>query len=164
MKKTILGIGASLGLAVILLTPTTGCVTTNGTKVLDTNVVAKITPALETAVAGAVVYGYTRDHNSILYIDAVKTALQEFLLSSDMSPSALQAKIYALPIKELKTPEAQLIITPILSAYKAFGEQYVSTALNNQEGWKMLIRALVAGVDDGLAGVHQIQAGATPAH
>lgn len=159
MKKTLIALVLAAGIAVPTIL-TTGCTTTStGDRVLDTNQVAKIAPALQTAVAGAVVYGYTRDHNSIKYIDVVKTALQEFLLSGDLNPSALQAKIYALPVKELKTPEAQLIITPILAAYKAFGEQYVIAGINQQEGWKMLIRALVAGVDDGLAGVRQIQAG-----
>lgn len=163
MKKTIIGLSLAVALVVPALLTTTGCVTTPTGKVLDTNAVARIAPALETAVAGSVVYAYTKDPNSIKYIDVVKTALQEFLLSGDMSPSALQTKIYALPVNELKTPEAQLIITPILAAYKAFGEQYVIAGINQQEGWKMLIRAIVAGVDDGLAGVHQIQQGAATA-
>lgn len=163
MKKTFVILALVAGLLVPAMLTTTGCKTNSaGQQVLDTNAVAKIAPALQTAVAGAVVYGYTRDPNSAKYIDVVRTALQEFLLSGDLNPSALQAKIYALPVKELKTPEAQLIITPILSAYKAFGEQYVIAGINQQEGWKMLLRAIVAGVDDGLAGIHQIQVGAAP--
>lgn len=147
-----------VGLAVPAILSTTGCQTTsNGQKVLDTNAIAKIAPALQTAVAGAVVYAYTKDRNSVKYIDVVRTAIQEFLLSGDLNPSAFQAKIYGLPVKELKTPEAQLIITPILSAYKAFGEQYVLAGINQQDGWKMLLKAIVAGVDDGMAGVRQIQ-------
>jgi hypothetical protein len=158
MKKTLIALVLAIGLALPALISTTGCTTTStGQNVLDTNAVSKLAPALQTAVAGAVVYGYTRDHNSVKYIDVLKTALQEFLLSGDLNPSALTAKIYALPVKELKSPEAQLIITPILAAYKAFGEQYVLAGINQQEGWKILIRALVTGIDDGLAGVRQIQ-------
>ena len=158
MKKTLIALVLAIGLALPALISTTGCSTTStGQTVLDTNAVAKLAPALQIAVAGAVIYGYTRDHNSVKYIDVLKTALQEFLLSGDLNPSALTAKIYALPVKELKSPEAQLIITPILAAYKAFGEQYVLAGINQQEGWKTLIRALVTGIDDGLAGVRQIQ-------
>ncbi len=155
MKKILV----SLIIAAALLLPT-GCTTTSsGKKVLDPVKIAQLAPALETTVAGAVVYAYSKDKNSVLYIDVVKTALQEFLLSTDLNPSALQAKIYALPVKELKKPEAQLIITPILAAYKAFGEQYVRAGLAEQEGWKLLLQAMVNGVNAGLDGVRQIQSG-----
>lgn len=107
-------------------------------------------------MAGAVVYAYSKDKNSVKYIAVVKTALQEFLISTNLSPSALQAKIYALPVKELKTAEAQLIITPILAAYKAYGEQYVQAGISENEGLKVLVTALVNGVDSGLQGVAQI--------
>jgi hypothetical protein len=135
-----------------------GCTTTpTGHQALDPQKVAQLVPALQTTMAGTVVYAYSKDKNSVKYIDVVKTALQEFILSSDLSPSALQAKIYGLPIKELKTPEAQLIITPMLAAYKAFGEQYVKATLTEQAGWKLLVQALVDGVNAGLDGVRQIQ-------
>jgi hypothetical protein len=138
----------------------TGCKTTEtGTKVVDPEVARRIAPAMRTAVAGAVVYAYTKDANSVKYIDVIKTALQEFILSNDLSPSSLQAKIYALPVRELKSAEAQLIITPLLAAYKAFGEDYVREGLGEQEGWKLLVKALTDGIDDGLQGVDQIKQG-----
>lgn len=135
-----------------------GCTTTStGTKTLDPVKVSQLAPALQTTVAGAVVYGYTKDHNAIKYIAVLQTALNEFMLSTNLNPSALQAKIYALPVKELKTPEAQLIITPILAAYKAFGEQYVVAGLADQVGWKMLVKAISDGIQSGLDGVKQIE-------
>ena len=140
-----------LGLAI-------GCTTTSsGKKALDPVKIAQLAPALQASVAGTVVYAYTKDTNSIKYIEVVQTALNEFILADDLSPSKLQAKIYGLPVKELKTPEAQLIITPLLAAYKAYGEQYVKQGLAEQEGWKMLVKALVNGIDDGISGVKQIQ-------
>ena len=149
----------SLILSLALLAPVfTGCTTTStGKTVLDPVKVTQLAPALQTTVAGVVIYAYSRDKNSVLYLDVLKTALQEFMLSTNMSPSALQAKIYSLPVKEFKTPEAQLIITPILAAYKAFGEQYVVSGLSEQEGWKILAKALVDGLTAGLDGVRQIQ-------
>ena len=155
MKKQFIGITL---IALAALIAPIGCTTTpTGTTVLDPQKVAALAPALETSVAGAVVYAYSKDKNSVLYLDVVKTALQEFMLSTNLSPSALQAKIYALPVKELKTPEAQMIIAPLLAAYKAFGEQYVKAGLAGQEGWKVLAQALVDGLNAGLDGVRQIQ-------
>lgn len=163
MKKLLISAALAAAILIPAVMFTSGCTTTGtGQKILDTNQVAKIAPALETAVAGAVIYAYSRDSNSVKYLDVVQSALQEFMLSSDLSPSALQAKIYALPVKELKTPEAQLIITPILAAYKAFGQQYVQAGLGTPaaQGWLMLVQAIVNGINDGMAGVKQIQAGA----
>lgn len=152
-KITTLVLAAVLSLSLI-----TGCTTTStGTKVLDPVKAAQLAPALQTSIAGAVVYAYSKDKNSVKYIEVVQTAINEFVVKGDLSPSILQAKIYGLPVKELKTPEAQLIITPLLAAYKAFGEQYVKAGLAEQEGWKILANALVNGINDGLAGVKQIE-------
>ena len=155
MKKNMFGILLAAALSLSFLT---GCTTTtSGTKVLDPVKAAQLAPALQTSVAGAVVYAYTKDTNSVAYLQVVQTAINEFVLSGDLNPSVLQAKIYGLPIKELKTSEAQLIITPLLAAYKAFGEQYVKAGLAEQEGWKILAKALTDGINDGLSGVAQIQ-------
>jgi lipase chaperone LimK len=160
MKKNIVAIALALAFAVAVPATFTGCTTTSsGKKVLDPAAASKLAPILRTSVAGAVVYGYTKNPGSVAYISVVQSALQEFVLSTNMSPSALQAKIYALPVKELKTPEAQLIITPLLSAYAAFGQQYVQAGLEEQVGWKLLAQALVDGVSDGLQGIDQIKQG-----
>lgn len=136
----------------------TGCATTgSGSGGLDPQAASRLAPILRTTTAGAVIYAYSKDKNSISYISVVQVALQEFVLSTNMSPAVLQAKIRALPIKELKTPEAQLIITPLLSAYAAFGQQYVQAGLEEQVGWKMLAQALVDGVTDGMQGIDQIR-------
>jgi hypothetical protein len=156
MKKirTITALLAAM-LAVVIIV---GCTTTStGTKALDPVKVSQLAPALQTTVAGAVVYAYTKDHNAIKYIAVLQTALNEFVLSTNLNPSVLQAKVYALPVKELKTPEAQLIITPVLAAYKAFGEQYVTAGLADQVGWRMLVKAISDGIESGLAGVKQIE-------
>lgn len=160
MKKNIVAIALALAFAVAVPATFTGCTTTaSGKKVLDPAAATKLAPILRTSVAGAVVYAYTKNTNSIAYISVVQTALQEFVISTNMSPSALQAKLYALPVKELKTPEAQLIMTPLLSAYAAFGQQYVQAGLAEQEGWKLLAQSLVDGVSDGLQGIGQIKQG-----
>jgi len=160
MKNRLIALALTVIMAVAIPVTFTGCTTTpSGTKVLDPAAASKLAPILRTTTAGAVVYAYTKDKNSVAYIGVVQTALQEFLISTNMFPSALQAKIYTLPVKELKTPEAQLIITPLLSAYAAFGQQYVQAGLEEQTGWKLLAQALVDGVADGLQGIDQIKQG-----
>ncbi len=146
--------------AFLALSLATGCTTTQtGSTGLDPVKVSQLAPALRASVAGAVVYAYTKDANAVKYIDVVQTALNEFILSDDLSASKLQAKIYGLPVKELKTPEAQLIITPLLAAYKAYGEQYLRASIIDQAGWRMLVKSIVDGIGDGLSGVAQIQSG-----
>ena len=157
-RLIVLALAAILGAASFTFI---GCTTTGtGTTVLDPAAATKIAPVLRVTVAGAVVYAYSKDTNYVTYIAVVQVALQQFVLSTNMSPAALQAVIYALPVKELKTPEAQLIIAPLLSAYAAFGQQYVQAGLSAQAGWKLLAQALVDGVADGLQGVAQIKQGA----
>jgi len=161
MKNNLLIVSAFVVMMVVAVHVTfTGCTTApSGTKILDPAAASNLAPILRTTTAGAVVYAYTKDKNSTLYISVIQTAIQEFVLSTNMSPSALRAKIYGLPVKELKTPEAQLIITPLLSAYAAFGQQYVQAGLAEQAGWKLLAQALVDGVADGLQGIDQIKQG-----
>ena len=145
-------------LAASLVLAGSGCVTTeSGKRVLDEQKIAQLAPALATTTAGAVVYAYSKDTNSVKYIAIIRMALGDFLLEGDLQPSSLQAKIFALPIKELKTPEAQLIITPILAAYKAYAEQYIQAGIQENVGLRMLLKSILDGIDSGLAGVGQIQ-------
>lgn len=141
-------------------TNSVGVLSTNTFSTLDPNAISKLAPILRTTVSGATIYAYTKDTNSVTYIGVIQVALQQFILSTDLSPAALQAAIYKLPVPALKTPEAQLIITPILSAYAAFGEQYVQAGLAQQAGWKMLVQSMVDGITDGMNGIAQIQGNA----
>ena len=136
----------------------TGCTTTpTGGTTLDPLKAAKIAPLIRTAAASAVVYAYAKNTNSVAYADAISVAINSFIVTGDLEPAVLQAKLSALTIKELKTPEAQLIIIPLLSAYKAYGADYVNNGLVNQEGWKIIASALVAGIQDGVQGISLIK-------
>jgi hypothetical protein len=138
----------------------TGCTTTpTGGPALDPQKASKIAPIVQTSASSAVVYAYTKNTNTVLYADVIMVAIKDLIVTGNLEPAVLQAKLYALPIKELKTAEAQLILTPLLSAYKAYGEEYVRNGLVSQEGWKILSSALVNGLQDGIAGVAQIKAG-----
>lgn len=143
--------------AALVLLFSSGCVTSNtGQSVMDAEKVAKLAPALQASVSGAVIYAYTKDTNAVAYVSLLRTAIQEFALSSDLSAAKLRAKINALPVPQLRTPEAQLVITPIISAYKAYGEQYVRSGIAENAGLKMLLKAVSDGIADGEEGIAQI--------
>jgi len=149
--------GSLLLVALFALCVLTGCVTTpSGKHVMDAEKISKLAPALQATVSGAVIYAYTKDTNAVVYVALVRTVVQEFALSSDLSAANLRARINALPVKQLKTAEAQLVITPIISAYKAYGEQYVQAGIAENEGLKILLRAVSEGIADGEAGIAQI--------
>lgn len=147
-----------LCLAVLLLIGMPGCTTTDsGKKVVDTVTAEKLAPILSGSVAGAVIYAYTRNTNTEVYVSAIRTALYEFAVSDDLSAGALQAKIYSLPIKELKKPEAQLIISPLIATYKGFADPKIKEGLKQDPGLKLLIQAMIDGLDQGLVGINEMK-------
>lgn len=134
------------------------CTTTStGKKTIDPNTADKIAPILAASAASAVVYAYNRDPNSALYIAAVRSFLFEFLESTNLNATELQSKLSDLPIKELKTEVAQLIIAPVIASYKSFGEQLARNGYNNHEGLRLLVRALIDGVGVGLQTIGKSQ-------
>ena len=135
-----------------------GCTTTeSGKKVVDVVTAEKLAPILSGSVAGAVVYAYTRNTQTEVYVATIRAALYEFAISEDLSATALQAKLYNLPIPELKKPEAQLIIAPLLATYKGFADPKVKEGLKKDPGLKLLIEAMIAGCDQGLAGIAEMK-------
>lgn len=125
----------------------TGCATSeSGKRVVSLQKAQDIAPALAASVSGAVLYGASKDPNAVRYAGAVKEALRQFILSDDMAPAKLQAAITALPIKELKTPEAQMLMTPIFLSYKVFADQRVKAGLTDNEGLKVLVQAVIDGI------------------
>lgn len=159
MKNPIIGLILA---ALILITP--GCTTTDtGKQQIDPVAAEKLAPILSGSVAGAVVYAYTRNANTEAIVDAVKVGLNEFLLTTNMSPAALQAKLNGLPVPALKTPEAQLIIAPLLATYAGFADSSVKDKVKQDEGLRILIQAMVTGLDQGLEGIRAMkQAALTP--
>lgn len=90
------------------------------------------------------------------YAGAVREALKQFVVAEDLQPAALQAAITALPVKELKTPEAQLVMGPILASYKVFAEQRIKEGLKDNDGLRVLVQAMIDGIDAGQDAIRQI--------
>jgi hypothetical protein len=138
------------------------CKTNSSGNQIDPQTAQALAPVLASSVAGAVVYAYTRDTNSVIYVAAIRTALNEFLISTNLSGAALQATLYNLPIPQLKTPEAQLIMAPLIGAYKAFADKYVKAGIYNDPSLQLLVQSLIDGLDSGLTGVKAIQSSPLP--
>ncbi len=133
-----------------------GCSTTPSGPIIDPGTADAIAPILTSSVAGAVVYAYTRNTNSVNYVSLIRTALNEFLISTNLSGAELQAKLYALNIPELRTGEAQLIMAPLIGAYKAYADKYVKAGIYNDPSLVKLVQALIDGLDQGLLAVQAI--------
>lgn len=159
-KKAFLLLCSILSLVLLSTFVFSGCATNAaGDKVLNPYFATNAAPVLNSAVGGAVIFAYTKDTNTAVYCRAIRTALYEFLLSEDLSGAALQAKLYALPIPAMKTAEAQLIMTPLLGAYKGFADRYVKSGIKRDPGLVLLVQALIDGIDQGLSGIGVIQSG-----
>ena len=142
--------------ALLLIAP--GCTTTEtGKKQIDPVTAEKLAPILSGSVAGAVVYAYDKNKNTEPIIDALTTGLNEFLLTTNMSPAALQAKISGLPVPALKTAEAQMIIAPLLAIYQGFADANVKDTVKQDAGLRILIQAMVDGLNQGLQSIKNMK-------
>jgi hypothetical protein len=150
------GVAVALIASVML---TQGCAASAaGRKVIEVQKAKDIAPALAATVSGSVIYGYSKDENVLVYAGAVKEALKQFIVAEDLQPAALQAAITALPMKELKTPEVQLVMGPIFASYKVFAEQRVKDGLKDNEGLRVLVQAMIDGIDAGQDAIRTIVA------
>lgn len=136
-----------------------GCATTpGGGTVIDPVRAKQIATGLKTVVSGSVVYAYSKDTNAVRWVQVAESAVETFALGSDLSAAALQAELQAIPVPELHTPEALLIETTILAAYQVYGQEFVVGGLDQNQGLKLLIQAVVDGMKAGLAGIQTANA------
>lgn len=146
-----------------LLIGMTACKTTpTGSQQIDPATADKLAPILSGSVAGAVIYAQNKNTNTVTYVTAIKVAIDEFLLQTNLSPAHLQATLYNLPIKELKTPEAQLIISPLLATYQGFADRPVKDAISKDAGLVVLLKAISDGLAQGLDGIKHMNSATPP--
>lgn len=157
--KTSLKFLVTAFLAAVIIIPITGCATTSGGggQAVDTDKISKLVPALKATVSGAVIYAQSKDANTIKRLPHIKTAVAQFANGIDLSAASLRLMINALPIPELKTLEAQLIITPVIALYDAYGAEYVKSGIAPSAGFKMLLEAIRDGIEEGEAGIKATQ-------
>lgn len=156
MKKLRFTLGALLvaGSVAFTLTFTPGCsIFGGGGTTVSTNAVNTVSNYLAMAVTEAVAYGLKADSNATLaYAPLAKAAIGEVLGGADFSPGALDAAIQKLPAAVLQTQTAGIITTTIESIYQIYWASDVQNTVNGQYAAKAYLGALVAGIDNGLAG------------
>lgn len=135
-----------------------GCATSGGfSNATPEQKASLLAPALSASVAGAVVYAHSKDPDAARYLMLIGEVLNQFALEKELAPAKLQAALSRLPVKELKTVEAQLIMAPILAAYGAFYDQRVKEGIDANPSLRILIRALAEGLRAGEEAVQSTQ-------
>lgn len=130
-------------------TVTTNLVTTtNVTRTLDivltTNTINLIAPL---AVSQAV----TLAPQSRQYIADAATAINTFIGGSDYTPAALDVALSQIPSKELQNPQAIAAINSVVGLYESAYAQVVEQKLNQVNYLVPILRAISAGITQGLA-------------
>ncbi len=88
--------------------------------------------------------------NARSYVDAVKSTIDQLLLTNAPTPVNLQKALYKLPIKELKKPEAVLALNVLLTAYELYYGDYVKGRIGGNETASQLLTAIRDGANDAL--------------
>lgn len=157
MKKYLYRLLASLAAIGFLLS--TGCRTTSSTdgttatksRWSDPVFVENTAYFVKATVANGVVIASGEDKNAASYASLIREVLVQVRGSKDYTPGNLERAIKAVPVKELKSKYAPLIITDLLLAYELYFGQIVRDKINTSVAAK-LIDAAVAGIDLGLIG------------
>lgn len=150
IKVTLVG----LTLAATLLT---GCVTTQPNQpAISPETIQKSAIILKTTVASAVTLAIEKSDgpNARKYAEMGEAVLNTLLVSTnaaDFHPKNVQDKLTALPIKELKSPEAKVAIFGALGLYEAFYGDYVRLRISGNTNAVIFLTAMRDGVSLALA-------------
>lgn len=125
-----------------------GCRTVSNTNQVD---ISTIAAAIKGVAHSATLYAVRKDPKSASYLRAVANGLGTFASQTNHDPASLQAFLDGLPIKQLQTPEAQLAVSIITTAYEVYWIRYPAPVdLRNKEFVKYL-EALAAGINLGMS-------------
>lgn len=117
----------------------------------------KIAALLKGTAASGVVLAYTKDPNSTPYFKAAGAALALFVTGSDLSPAALQQALQETSVRELKTPEAALVMNTILGVYEVFWGDALRAQVAANPQLKIALQGLVDGLMQGVREVEDIK-------
>jgi hypothetical protein len=154
MKKLIYSILGALGIIGLL---SSGCVTkpTNPTPEQQAAWEQKIKNTallLENTTYSALVIIHDKNpkeiDNILKYANLAQVAIKTLLDSNNFDPSALQEALKVIPVNEFKSPEAQLIVPAVVSAYTLWLGNSTSTWYNSDKNF--VARTLLTGVFNGV--------------
>lgn len=131
----------------------TGCRTVNLTNQVD---IATIGAAIKGVARSATLYAVRKEPKSTNYLNQFQTYGSSFLTNSSLDPAALNAFIQGLPFKQLSTPEAQLGLSTVLTAYEIFWIRHPMPPADRNKEFIKYYEALIEGVRLGLIDSQQL--------
>jgi hypothetical protein len=133
-------------LSAVLIT-TSGCITTGKPgSGFDSDKAAKAAIVLKSTARSAVYYAHSKDTNALTYVNLAIAVVDKFLTQDDLSPTALTDAMREIPVRELKSVEAQLAINTIEMTYEIFWGDYLRSHLSGNEP----LMIALSGLRDGL--------------
>jgi hypothetical protein len=133
-----------LGMALIAAIITTGCATTapgNLDKATKTAIVLKST------ARSAIFYANSKDPvNTKVAVDLAIATMNTFLQRDDLSPTALEVAFRNIPIRELRSVEAQLAINTLQMTYEVFWADQIRQNISSNA----VAVTVLTGLRDGL--------------
>lgn len=124
-----------------------GCASTpGGTGGFDLDKAQKTSIILKSTARSAVFYAASQDSNAPKYLNLAIESVNKFLIGTNLSPDSLQTALRGIPIKELRSVEAQIAINAIDLTYELFWSDWVKQKIASNE--PLLI--VLTGLRDGL--------------
>jgi hypothetical protein len=130
-----------------LVCVTTGCRTVNSTNQVD---IATIGAALKGVSRSATLYAVRKEPKSTNYLYQFQVYGNGFLTNAVLDPAALNTFISNLPFKQVATPEAQLGISTILTAYEIYWIRHPMPPVDRNKEFIKYFEAVLEGVRLGL--------------
>jgi len=146
MKKSKSLIAAILLSTFIPFTMFQGCATTGS---LGT----KFAPLVSSTVSGGIIVAYqqTKDARILDYAKLLRAGVNDFLLQTNFDAAQLQADLSKISNQRYQFRIAQLILTTVVGVYGTYAQQVVVNGVQNNADLKILLTALVTGIDTGVA-------------
>lgn len=129
----------------------TGCRTINSTNQVD---IATISAAIKGVARSATLYAVRKEPKSTNYLQLFSVYGNSFSTNASLDPDSLNRFVQSLPFKQTSTPEAQLAISTILTAYEIYWVRHPMAPIDRNKEFVKYIDALTVGVALGLSDAH----------
>jgi len=113
----------------------------------------KYAPLVTSIVSGGIIVAYqqTKDPRLLDYAKLLRTGVNDFLLQTNFDAAQLQADLSKIPISGIDSTMGKLILTTVVGVYGTYAQQVVVNGVANNADLKILLTALVTGIDEGVA-------------
>ena len=145
--------------ALVICCVGTGCRTVTSTEVANgaTNIVTrteldpqKTASAIRAGIPAGVILALQKDPESEVYLRAAAIVLRAAAARGEYDPDQVQQTLQAMPVSELRTPEATAAISAAMGLYRAYLGDVVGAKLEAEEWAVPILKAIADGLWDAL--------------